>query len=313
VSNNELSLFPYIIKEVASLQEAKQKSGWAIDMFDIPSNWEKSKGEGVKIGVLDTGCDLDHHDLKNNLLPGKNFINEKELPWDDNKHGTHVAGIIAAENNDLGIVGVAPKSKVVPIKVLDKYGYGEMKTICKGIKWAVDEAKVDFICLSLGTPNPVEPVRGAIRYALENKVITFVAAGNIGNTSEIFYPANYSEVIGIGSVDENLNRSSFSNTGNGLDFLAPGGNILSTVPNNWYALMSGTSMATPFAVGIAALLLSYVRKNKLKTRLETNLDYIKILKHHTISNSNYFEEGFGILYPKNIFDNIKSLFFDLFF
>ncbi len=313
MSNNELSLFPYIIKEVASLQEAKQKSGWAIDMFDIPSNWEKSKGEGVKIGVLDTGCDLDHHDLKNNLLPGKNFINEKELPWDDNKHGTHVAGIIAAENNDLGIVGVAPKSKVVPIKVLDKYGYGEMKTICKGIKWAVDEAKVDFICLSLGTPNPVEPVRGAIRYALENKVITFVAAGNIGNTSEIFYPANYSEVIGIGSVDENLNRSSFSNTGNGLDFLAPGGNILSTVPNNWYALMSGTSMATPFAVGIAALLLSYVRKNKLKTRLETNLDYIKILKHHTISNSNYFEEGFGILYPKNIFDNIKSLFFDLFF
>ncbi len=313
MSNNELSLFPYIIKEVASLQEAKQKSGWAIDMFDIPSNWEKSKGEGVKIGVLDTGCDLDHHDLKNNLLPGKNFINEKELPWDDNKHGTHVAGIIAAENNDLGIVGVAPKSKVVPIKVLDKYGYGEMKTICKGIKWAVDEAKVDFICLSLGTPNPVEPVRGAIRYALENKVITFVAAGNIGNTSEIFYPANYSEVIGIGSVDENLNRSSFSNTGNGLDFLAPGGNILSTVPNNWYALMSGTSMATPFAVGIAALLLSYVRKNKLKTRLETNLDYIKILKHHTISNSNYFEEGFGILYPKNIFDNIKSLFFDLLF
>jgi major intracellular serine protease len=313
MKDNELSLLPYIIKDVSSLQEVKQKSGWAINKFEIPKNWEKSKGENVKIAILDTGCDLDHHDLINNLLPGKNLINEKELPWDDNKHGTHIAGIIAAENNDLGIVGVAPKSKIIPVKVLDKHGFGETKTICKGIKWAVDEG-ADFLCLSLGTPNPVEPIRSAIRYALENRVITFVAAGNLGKTSEVFYPANYSEVIGIGSINEDMNRSSFSNTGYGLDFLAPGENILSTVPNNWYAVMSGTSMATPFAVGIAALLLGYVRSNKLKTRLETNLDYIKILKNHTISNSNnYFEEGLGILYPKSLFENIKSIFFELFF
>lgn len=317
--NNEFSLFPYEIENVLSIQEAKQKAGWGITAFELPIAWNKTKGEGVKIAVLDTGCDLSHPDLINNLLPGFNFINPSIPPWDDNKHGTHVCGIIAAENNDLGIVGVAPSSKIIPVKVLDKNGNGNYQSVCQGIRWAVDVAQADFICMSLGCPNPVDEVREAIKYALSKKVICFVAAGNAGITNQIYYPANYPETIGIGSIDENFNRSSFSNTGDNLDFLAPGNHILSTVPTNWYAIMSGTSMATPFAVGVAALLLSYVRKNNSNIKLENNMDYINIFKQYTraINDSNIknksFYEGFGIIDAKKLFESLKTFFFELFF
>ena len=106
--NNECSLFPYEREEVFSIQDAMQKAGWNITAFDLPSAWSKSKGEGVKIAVIDTGVDLDHPDLVKNLLPGMNFVDPSSQPWDDNHHGTHVAGTIVAENNDIGMVGVAP-------------------------------------------------------------------------------------------------------------------------------------------------------------------------------------------------------------
>lgn len=314
----ELSLFPYELENVFSIQDAKQNAGWGITAFDLPKAWQKTRGQGVKIAVLDTGCDLDHPDLKNNILPGINFINANKEPWDDNKHGTHVCGIIAAENNDIGMVGVAPDSKIIPVKVLDKNGNGDVKAVCKGIRWAVDVAKADFICMSLGCPNPVDSVRDAIQYALSKKVICFVAAGNAGRTQKIFYPANYPEAIAIGSIDENFDRSNFSNTGDNLDFLAPGGRIMSTVPDNWYAIMSGTSMATPFAVGVAALYLSYVRSKNLDVKLETNWDYINAFKPYTKTigkneTNKAFYEGFGILDPKKMFDSLKSIFFELFF
>ncbi len=315
--NKNFHLFPYEIQNVFSIQEATQKSGWGITAFDLPKAWQKTKGEGVKIAVLDTGCDLTHPDLASNLLPGKNFINPNKEPLDDNNHGTHVCGIIAAENNEIGVVGVAPKAKIIPVKVLDKQGSGDVRSVCEGIIWSVDVAKADFICMSLGCPQPVDEVRKAIQYAMSKKIICFVAAGNSGVTKEIFYPANYPETIAIGSIDENFNRSSFSNTGENLDFLAPGSKILSTVPKNWYAIMSGTSMATPFVVGVAALFLSYARQNNLEIKLETNVDYIEEFKKHTTniekSKSNRFYEGFGILDPKKMFESFKSIFFELFF
>lgn len=312
----EFSLFPYELEDVFSIQEVKQNAGWGIQAFEIPKAWQKTRGEGVKIAVLDSGCDLDHPDLINNILPGINLVDKNKDPWDENKHGTHVCGIIAAENNDIGVVGVAPAAKIVPIKVLDKYGNGNAKAIYEGIKWAVDVAKVDFICMSLGSPGPVDSIHEAIKYALSKKVISFVAAGNSGKTQKVFYPAEYPESIAIGSIDENFERSNFSNTGKNLDFLAPGSRILSTVPDNWYAIMSGTSMATPFVVGVAALYLSYVRNNNKNIKLDSNLDYVRIFKEHTISSkvdSKCFYKGFGILDPKKLFENLKSFIFDLLF
>lgn len=305
--NKKCSLFPFEREEVLSVQEAIQKYGWGITAFDLPGAWSKSKGEGVKVAVLDTGVDLDHPDLAQNMLPGYNFIAPGKPPQDDNQHGTHVAGIIAAANNQIGMVGVAPEAKIIPVKVLNRSGNGSLVDVAKGIRWAVDEGKADIICMSLGSPNPVQEVRKAIQHALSKKVVCFVAAGNAGVTKEVYYPANYPETIAIGSIDESLMRSGFSNTGTSLDFMAPGGRIFSTVPDNWYAILSGTSMAAPFAAGVAALVLSYARK-KGGIKLESNQDYIDVFKKHTIPVRNEdlkdkaFYQGFGILDPKKVIE-----------
>ena len=300
--SNRCSLFPYEVTEVLSLQDAKQRSGWSVTAFDLPNVWKSTRGEGITIAVLDTGCDLDHPDLRNNLLPGKNFAGSGK-PWDNNQHGTHVTGIICAENNDVGMVGVAPLAKVVPVKVLDGEGNGSLLDVAKGIRWAVDRG-VDLICMSLGAPSPVQQVRKAIQYAAKQGVPCFVAAGNAGKTKEVFYPAAYPETIAIGSIDESFTRSGFSNTGKNLDFMAPGCKIFSTVPDNWYAVLSGTSMACPFAVGLAALMLSYVRKQKVNLKLKTVEDYRKAFRGHTIpiKDKRYagkkFFQGFGIIDPR---------------
>ena len=310
--DQKCSLFPYEIENVLSLQEVSQQIGWNISAFDLPNTWKISRGEGVKIAVLDTGCDLDHPDLDRNLLQGKNFVTPGRPPIDDCQHGTHVSGIIAAENNNIGMVGVAPDAKIIPVKVLDKNGNGNLSNVAKGIHWSVDYAKADIICMSLGSPQPIEMVRKAIQYAASKGVPCFVAAGNAGNTKNIFYPANYPETIAIGSINEDFNRSSFSNTGKNLDFMAPGGRIFSTVPDNWYAFISGTSMATPFVVGVAALVLSFIRKEKVNINLNTVEDYRNVLRMHTIpiKNINWknkkFYQGFGIIDPQLLFEHVHK-------
>jgi subtilisin family serine protease len=307
MKKNKIQLLPYTRENVLSIQEAKQKIGWEISAFNLPKTWEKTQGEGVTVAVLDTGVDLEHEDLVENLLPGKNFVNKKEPPLDDSSHGTHVTGIICASNNDLGMVGVAPKTKVIPVKVLDKNGSGKEKNVADGILWATDQ-KVDFITMSLGSPGPIPEVYKAIQYACSKGVVIWCAAGNAGKTRNIFYPAAYSEVIGIGAIDENFDRASFSCTGPDLDFLAPGVKILSTVPTNWYAILSGTSMANPFAVGIGCLLLSYKRKKNLDLPLNSSQDYIDFLKKYTtsIKSKDKLLEGFGIIDPRKMEEWIKN-------
>jgi major intracellular serine protease len=304
-------LLPYKREEdFLSIQDVEQKAGWEITAFNLPETWKYSRGEGVTVAVLDTGCDLDHDDLKNNLLPGKNFI-ESEKPIDLNSHGTHVAGIICAEDNDRGVVGVAPKAKVIPVKVLDKKGSGDLRRVADGIYWAADQ-KVDFITMSLGSPTPVPIVHKAIQYAVKKNIVIFCAAGNAGRTREIFYPAAYPETIGIGAIDQNFDRANFSCTGPDLDFLAPGVSITSTVPTNWYATLSGTSMANPFVVGIAALLLSHKKQKNLPIALKTAKDYVEMLKKYTIPTKNpefagkKFFEGFGIIDPRKFEEYFKS-------
>lgn len=296
-------LLPFEKIDCVSMLDAQQKVGWGITAFNLPDAWSYSQGEGVVIAVLDTGADLDHPDLMENLVPGHNMINRNKTPEDDNGHGTHVTGILVGVNNGIGMVGVCPKSKVMPVKVLDKNGNGNLLHVAEGIRLAADSG-VDFITMSLGSPSKLQNVCKAIQYAQSKGVVTFVAAGNAGKTKEIFYPANYKETISIGAIDENFSRANFSCTGRNLDFMAPGVDIFSTFPDNWYATLSGTSMACPFAVGVAALLLSYVKAGKSKIELKSADDYRRVFQKYTtkITNNNIsdpaFYEGFGIIDPR---------------
>jgi subtilisin family serine protease len=307
-NNNKCKLFPYVREDIISIQDVKQHIGWNITAFDLPDAWRITKGEDVIVAVLDTGCDLTHPDLKDNLLPGANFVNRNKKPWDDNQHGCHVTGIICALDNDIGMVGVAPRAKVIPVKVLDSKGNGNLLNVAQGIRYSVNRG-ADLICMSLGATKPIQEVRKALQYAERRGVVAFVAAGNAGETREVFYPAAYPETIAIGSIDEDFDRSTFSNTGSNLDFMAPGGKIFSTVPDNWYAFLSGTSMAAPFACGVAALLLSYSKKHN-RLNLKNANDYRKILKKHTIPIKNKmnagkkFFEGFGIIDPRKFIDSL---------
>lgn len=304
------SLFPVKREEVLSLQDVGQKAGWNITSFNLPTTWQHTRGEGVVIGVLDTGCELNHPDLQENLLPGRNFVDPSKEPWDDNQHGTHVTGIICALDNTMGVVGVAPKAKVMPVKVLDNNGNGDLSKVAQGVRWAVDNG-AQILTMSLGSPNKVQEVRKAIQYAANKGVPTFVAAGNSGFTKDVFFPAAYSETIAIGSIDETMDRSQFSCTGKNLDFMAPGNKILSTVPKHWYAVLSGTSMACPFVAGIAALMLSFSRSHDFLP-LTTVENFRDALRNYTIDiNSEQiddkdFYEGFGIVDPRKLHEALHN-------
>ena len=313
-------LLPYKKENLFSVLSSKQAIGWQIKLFNVPELWQFSQGDTVKVAVLDTGIDLNHEDLKENIIEGKNFINPDEPPHDRCGHGTHCSGIIAASNNETGVVGVAPKAKIMPVKVLDDNGNGNMEAVLNGLRWA-GENNADLICMSLGTPEPVEEIRLEIEELIKNKIVVFVAAGNAGNTENLLYPAAYTETISIGAIDENCLRADFSCTGPNLDFIAPGVKIYSTVPENSYSFMSGTSMACPFAVGVAALVLSSKRQYNKEVRLCPD-QYRDIFKINALPAKNIdklmdnkgprFWQGLGIINPSEFTDwvverNVKEI------
>ena len=293
----KVKLFPYIREDVFGLDtKSGQFYGWEIQKFEIQKYWKYSMGQDVKIAVIDTGCDLTHDDLKRNLIDGYNFIEEGQPPMDRNCHGTHVAGTIAASDNNLGMVGVAPKSKIMPIKALGDDGSGSLKAVCKAIIWAADN-DADIITMSLGSPMNSIHLDKAVNYAASKGSVMFCAAGNSGPATDIMFPAKYRSTISIAAIDIDFNRTSFSCSGPSLDFLAPGKDILSCVPSNRYAKLSGTSMSNPFAVGCASLAMSCAGRRLNRFELvEAFKKTCKSLSNPVWSgNKNY--EGYGILYP----------------
>ena len=298
-SRNKCRLLPYIREDINTFNiYSSQHIGWEIKNFNIPEIWKQTKGYGVTVAVIDTGCDFNHEDLRPNMLPGKNFVEPGELPMDRAGHGTHVASTIAASDNGLGMVGVAPLAKIIPVKALGDDGSGNINDISNAIVWAADQ-HVDFITMSLGAPASSNLLKRAVTYASSKGVIIFCAAGNSGPNVDVMYPAQYDECIAIGAIDKNLKRTSFSCSGESLDFLAPGQDIFGCVPGNKYALMSGTSMSNPYAVGCASLLLSWNKKNS-RYRLRSNQDYIDVLSKMAkpIPNPKYREikyQGNGII------------------
>ncbi len=251
--------------KVLSTNDALRPQQWAFDAVDFESAWKLSTGAGVTVAVVDTGVLGTHEDLAGSVLPGLDLAADASTydhagngEVDPAGHGTHVAGIIAAHaNNGVGIAGAAPGARILPVRVLDASGSGSSSDVAEGIIWAADHG-ARVINLSLGG-GPSPGMQIAIQYALSKQVVTFAAAGNAyQDGNQPTYPAAYPEAVAVAAIDQSLNHASFSNTGSYVDIAAPGDLIWSTygTGRSQYALMSGTSMATPYATATAALVLA---------------------------------------------------------
>jgi subtilisin family serine protease len=217
---------------------------------------EEYCGAGVVVAVLDTGIDLDHPDLADNIVEGWNFVDSNGDVSDLDMHGSMVSGVIAAvANNGLGLVGVAPKAKIMPLKVLDTNG-GNIRDIASAIRYAADNgAKVITMSFAGQYSRFSISTERAIDYAYRQGCVLVAAAGN-NNTDDLVFPASYEQVIAVSAIDQNDLKAEFSNFGSYVDFCAPGVNIASTGNDgNWY-FGDGTSFAAPFVSGLIALILS---------------------------------------------------------
>ncbi|OKH45558.1 peptidase S8 [Calothrix sp. HK-06] len=278
----------------------------------------------ITVAVLDTGVSLHHPEFAHALLPGHDFVDiidgagkflgdylgADEIPEDEVGHGTHVAGIIAAQGESMP-KGVVPNCKILPVRVLGamqrgnkRVGAGLVDNINAGIKWAIDKG-ADVINMSLGIQHAGGglPHQEVVDYAQRKGVSIIAASGNDG-TEQLYYPGSLPYVIAVGATDEMGNIAPFSTYGK-LDFVAPGTNIYSTYLNKEYAFSTGTSHASPFVAGAVALLKSYALKKK-GIRLQDR--QVKHLIQHTAdkidSRFKHRKAGFGRL---NLIDALKLL------
>lgn len=257
-----VKLVKYNVKGVLSSTE-KEIMDYGVAMSGANLEWRESMGEGIKIGIIDSGADLTHPDLAGRVKKYHNFTTpDRNDVTDDNGHGTHVAGIIAANRNGHGVVGVAPMASLYIAKAFGKQGMADDDAILKSIDWLI-ENKVNIINMSFSS-NSVPKYYNSIKNAYEKGIIIVCAAGNNGNSrkKELGYPARYTETISVASVDASGKVSEFSSKNVNADIAAAGCEILSCYPGGKYARFSGTSMAAPIISGAAAIL-----QRKAKNRL----------------------------------------------
>lgn len=225
---------------------------WGISKIQAPQAWAYNSGSGVKVAIMDTGIDLSHPDLASNIAGGINEINPLLNADDDNGHGTHVAGIVAALNNDIGVVGVAPQASLYAVKVLNKKGSGFLSDIIDGISWCISN-RILVINMSFGSKSGNQSFSDAIAGAYDAGIAMVAAAGNDGGP--VLYPAKYPQVIAVSATDSSNTIASWSNKGSEVEVAAPGVNINSTYPGGQYKSLSGTSMACPHVAGTVALII----------------------------------------------------------
>jgi thermitase len=216
------------------------------------------------VAVLDTGIDQNHEELDGQVIAETNF-STSFTPGDIHGHGTHVAGIIAAKDNGLGITGVAPGCLLLNVKVADDTGRCPALALAKGITWAVDNgAKVINISIEIGEPSP--ELEKAVNYAWSQGSLIIAAAGNHGSESPV-YPAYYENCLAVAAAGPDNNLVPLSNFGDWVDVIAPGLDIYSTLPDNDYGYKSGTSFACAYVSGIGALLFDIVTDANSNGRL----------------------------------------------
>ena len=256
---------------------------WNLNSINAPESWAQGyTGEGVVVAVIDTGVDWDHPDLVSQIwvnadevagngidddrngyvddVRGWDFASSDNNPDDGNGHGTHVAGIIAADNNGTGATGVAYDASIMAVRVLGSDGSGTESAVAAGIRYAAQNG-ADIINLSLGGSFS-SVIYAALQYAASLNVLVVAAAGNeyaSTPSNPARSSATLSNVISVGAYSSSNSLASFSNdvgSSGAVQVDAPGVNVYSTYLNGRYATFSGTSMAAPHVAGLAALALS---------------------------------------------------------
>jgi len=301
-----------LFAEQWALNNSGQDGGTARADLDALEAWATTQGsDEVVVAVLDSGVDYTHADLKANMwtrpanmapykddelgefndLNGYNGTSKIADPMDDNGHGTHCAGIIGAEgNNGVGVTGINWKVKIMPLKFLGRGGFGTTEDAIEAINYAIDRKKngvnLRVISASWGSTTYSRALEDTIRAANDAGILFVAAAGNDGSNNDSWphYPSNYNlpNVISVAALDRNDQLASFSNYGvKTVHVAAPGKEILSTWLNDDYREASGTSMATPYVTGVAALILAHEPKitmAKLKDRILNSVDKLDSLK-----------------------------------
>jgi major intracellular serine protease len=303
-----MKLLPYTIE---ALHSETFTIPYGVNLHQAPQIWENGeKGEGIVVAVLDTGIDTNHPDLKANIIGGKNFTKDGSADnyEDENGHGTFCAGVVGANGK---IVGVAPESKILVGKVLDKFGSGSYASIIKGIKWATNwkgenNERVRVISMSLGGTDYDINLENAILDACAKGIVVVCASGNEGDgnseTLEKSYPALINECVTVGACDINRKIADFSNEHLQVDVLGAGVDVISTYPKSTYARLSGTSMATPHIAGIIALLIKLGEKRFRRELTESEI-FALLTKITCSLGYKASTEGNGLPELTRFFDN----------
>jgi len=275
---------------------------WAIESIGVSALWSLTTGDSdIIVAILDTGIDNDHEDLIGKVVAEANFTTSSTV-GDINGHGTHIAGIIAAESNQIGVIGVAPGVKLINAKVADDRGRCQVQDLAEGIIWAVDMG-ADVINISIQIKEYSIGLEEAIEYAWDSGAIIIAAAGNNGSQTAV-YPAAYENVIAVSAIKENGGLAPLSNYGEWVDISAPGYQIYSALPDNEYGYETGTSFAAGYISGIAALLMDIVSDSNGNGRI--NDEITSIIKYGYVETSDSRISG-GIINAGSILTLIADL------
>ena len=304
VKDLDVKLIPYTMNR-ENFRIKNKVSQYAVNMIAAQNMWKSSyKGKGVRIAIIDSGCDINHINLKDNIVGIRNFTNEDmknpNIVTDRVGHGTHVAGIIAANGRNNSIIGVAPEAELYILKAIDQTGSGKLSWVVNAINYAVN-LDVDIISMSLGMGVSDDKLERAINNAVKNNISIVCAAGNEGDGNyhdfDYSYPASYVDVISVGAVDKKSVPAIFSNSNLVIDCVAPGVDIISTYPNDTYAILSGTSMAAPHITGTLALLKNW-SEDAFQRELTTEELYAQLIKFTKTLDYPRTVQGNGLVYLK---------------
>lgn len=250
----------------------KQVIGWGQKYVGYDNTIRDSK---VKVAILDSGININHDDLQKKVVNSYNVIDGSNLIRDDFGHGTNIAGIITANDNDIGIIGISQNIEIYDIKVLDDKGIGKVEDVIKGLQWALNN-DVDIINISFGFIKNYPELQYMINTLLSKNIIIVASAGNnIGQ--EVDYPARYTNVISVGSIDENGEIDILGSQGK-IDIYAPGKNIVTTSKNGKYETVRGTSFSAAYVTGILAKAISngmIDKKTNNQNNIQQSMKYLK--------------------------------------